>query len=207
MRPPISNYFGSPYYILPLLTSCPPTYYFFHPLVQVSLETVGVVISRDLAGPEVENAVAGVAAVSVPVVVVVVADSVAAFVVVFVAPVSVAAVFAVPAVVFAAVVSVADIFEPQAAVCIALAFEFSVPVSAVAVEVDSSERPSFFAFPNIDYYSSFSSSVEVAGWGYAGSPTGARTNHVLCSIFSNPVYIIIKTWNIVIITPTTVIIM
>ena len=40
--------------------------------------------------------------------------------------------------------------EPQASVDIAVAFAVLVPVSEVAVEVDSSGRPTFFAFPNID---------------------------------------------------------
>jgi hypothetical protein len=64
---------------------------------------------------------------------------------------------------FVAFVSVADVAEPQASVDIAVAFDFLVPVSVVLVEVDSSGRPKFFAFPNIDYYASSSSSVEVVG--------------------------------------------
>ena len=68
-----------------------------------------------------------------------------------------------PAVVFVAVVSVADAAEPQASVDIAVAFDVSVPVSVVVVEVDSSGRPKFLAFPNVDHYASSSSSVEVVG--------------------------------------------
>jgi hypothetical protein len=105
----------------------------------------------------------GVAAVSE------VAESGVAFVVVFAALVSVAdiaePVVDVVAVVVVepGVVFVADIAEPQASVDIARAFDALVPVSVVAVEVDSSGRPRSFAFPNIDYYSSSSSSVEVVG--------------------------------------------
>jgi len=68
-----------------------------------------------------------------------------------------------PWVVFVAVVSVADVAEPQASVDIAVVFVVLVPVSEVAVEVDSSGHPRFLSFPNVDYYSSASSSVEVVG--------------------------------------------
>ena len=90
-----------------------------------------------------------------------------------------------PGVVFVAVVSVADVAEPQVSVDIAVAFAVLVPVSVVVVEVDSSGRPKFFAFPNVDYYASSSSSVEVVGEESVHSPTGARTNYGLCSILSN----------------------
>ena len=68
-----------------------------------------------------------------------------------------------PGVVSVAVVSIADVAEPQASGDIAVAFVVLVPVSGVVVEVDSSGRPSFFAFPNIDYFARSSSSVEVVG--------------------------------------------
>ena len=68
-----------------------------------------------------------------------------------------------PEVALVAVVSVADVAEPQASVDIAVAFVVLVPVSVVVVEVDSPGRPKFFAFPNVDHYASFSSSVEVVG--------------------------------------------
>ena len=68
-----------------------------------------------------------------------------------------------PGVVSVAVVSVADVAEPQASVDIAVAFVVLVPVSVVVVEVDSSGRPRFLAFPNVDHYASSSSSVEVVG--------------------------------------------
>jgi hypothetical protein len=65
-----------------------------------------------------------------------------------------------PGVGFVAVVSVA---EPQASVDIAVAFDFLVPVSVVVVGLDNSGHPKFLAFPNVDYYASSSSSVEVVG--------------------------------------------
>ena len=68
-----------------------------------------------------------------------------------------------PEVVFVAVVFVADVAEPQASVDIAVAFDVLVPVSVVVVEVDSSGRPKFLAFPNVDHFASSSSSVEVVG--------------------------------------------
>jgi hypothetical protein len=68
-----------------------------------------------------------------------------------------------PGVVFVAVVSIADVAEPQASGDIALAFVVLVPVSVVVVELDSSGRPKFLAFPNVDYLASSSSSVEVVG--------------------------------------------
>ena len=75
--------------------------------------------------------------------------------------------------------------EPQASVDIAVAFVVLIPVSVVVVEVDSSGRPRFPAFPNVDYFASSSSSVEVVGEEFVHSPTGARTNYGLCSILSN----------------------
>ncbi len=72
-----------------------------------------------------------------------------------------------PGVVFVAVVFVVvvfvDVAEPQASVDIAVAFVVLVPVSVVVVEVDSSGRPKFLAFPNVDHFASSSSSVEVVG--------------------------------------------
>ena len=144
---------------------------------------MGVVILPGVAGPEVENAVVGVAAVSgvaepvVDVVAVVVVEPE----VVFVVDLEVSE----PEVVFVAVVSVADVAEPQASVDIAVAFDVLVPVSVVVVEVDSSGRPKFLAFPNVDHFASSSSSVEVVGEESVHSSTGARTNYGLCSILSN----------------------
>ena len=78
-----------------------------------------------------------------------------------------------------------EVSEPQASVDIAVAFDVLVPVSAVAVEVDSSGCPRSPAFPNADYYASSSSSVEVLGKESVHSSTGARTNYALCSTLSN----------------------
>jgi hypothetical protein len=75
----------------------------------------------------------------------------------------VASAIAGPVVDIAAVVFVADVAEPQASVDTALAFDILVPVSVVAVEVDSSGHPKFFALPNIDYFANSSNSVEVVG--------------------------------------------
>jgi hypothetical protein len=91
-----------------------------------------------------------------------------------------------PEVVFVAVVSIPDVSEPQASVGIAAAFVVLVPVSVVVVDVGSSGRPKFLAFPNVDHYASSSSSVEVVGEESVHSSTGARTNYGLCSILSNP---------------------
>jgi hypothetical protein len=188
-----------------------PTFSVLHPLLQVFPETLGVVIPPDVAVVAgVVAAVAGVPAVSeasepgvvsvadleVPEPgVVSVADlevfepgavSVADLEVFEPGAVSVADLeVPEPRVVFVAVVSVADIVEPQASVDIALAFDVLVPVSVVAVEVDSSGRPRFLAFPNIDHFASSSSSVGVAGEESVHSSTGVRTNYSRCSIFSN----------------------
>ena len=66
-------------------------------------------------------------------------------------------------VVLAAEPEVVFVSEPQASVDIAVAFVVLVPVSVVVVEVDSSGRPKFLAFPNVDHFASSSSSVEVVG--------------------------------------------
>jgi hypothetical protein len=79
-----------------------------------------------------------------------------------------------------------DVAEPQASVDIAVVFVVLVPASVVAVEVDSSGRPKFFAFPNICSSPNCPSSVEVVGEESVHSPTGVRTNYGLCSILSNP---------------------
>ena len=84
------------------------------------------------------------------------------------------------------VVSVVDVAEPQASADIAVAFDSLVPVSVVAVEVDSPERPRFLAFANVDHYANSSSSVEVVRKESVHSSTRARTNYGLCSILSNP---------------------
>jgi hypothetical protein len=68
-----------------------------------------------------------------------------------------------PGVVVVVLASVADVAEPQASVDIALAFDVLVPVSVVAVEVDSPGHPRFLAFPNDDHHASSSSSAEGVG--------------------------------------------
>jgi hypothetical protein len=90
-----------------------------------------------------------------------------------------------PGVVLFAVVSTADVSEPQASVGIPVVFDVLIPVSVLTVEVDSSGRPKFLAFPNVDHYATSSSSVEVVGKGSVDSSTGVRTNYGLCSILSN----------------------
>ncbi len=76
--------------------------------------------------------------------------------------------------------------ELQVSVDIAVAFVVLVLVSVVVAEADSSERPRFLAFPNVDCFANSSSSVELVGEESVHSPTGARTNFGLCSILSNP---------------------
>ena len=56
-----------------------------------------------------------------------------------------------------------DVAGPQASDDIPVPFAVLVPVSVVAVEVDSSGRPKFLAFPNVDHYASSPSSVELLG--------------------------------------------
>jgi hypothetical protein len=120
------------------------------PLLQVFLEAESVVVAE----PEVFALVFAAAELSPEVVVLVVEPEV-----VFVLDLEVFE----PGVVFVAVVSIADVAEPQAAVDIAAAFVVLVPVSVAVVDVDSSGRPKFLAFPNVDHYASSSSSVEVVG--------------------------------------------
>jgi hypothetical protein len=141
------------------------------------------VISPVVAGPEVENAVAGVAVFAF---VFVVELEVSEPGVVFVALVSVADVAEHQASADIAFQSVADVAEHQASVDIVLAFDVLVPASVLVGEVDSSARPRFSAFPNIDYFASRSSSFEVVGEEFVHSSTGVRTNYGLCSILSNP---------------------
>jgi hypothetical protein len=76
--------------------------------------------------------------------------------------------------------------EPQASADIAAAFVVLVLVSVVAVEVENSGRPKFLAFPNVDHFSSSSSSVELAGRESVHGSSGARTNYCLDRILSNP---------------------
>jgi hypothetical protein len=139
-----------------------------HPF-QSTLGTFTTAVS-EVSEPEVFIAVVFVALAFV--VLVVFVDIVFLVLVVFVVLVSVALVYLdivyldivfVALVAFVDLAFVADVAEPQASVDIALAFDVLVPVSVVAVEVDSSGCPKFLAFPNVDYYASSSSSVEVLG--------------------------------------------
>jgi hypothetical protein len=75
--------------------------------------------------------------------------------------------------------------ELQAFVDIAVAAVVLAAVSVVAAEVDSSGRPRFPAFPNVDYFASSSSSVEAAGWESVHGSSGAHTNYCFCSILAN----------------------
>ena len=172
---------------------CHPTFCVLPPLLQVFLEAVSVVAAVELQvfalvflaaalSPEVvvlaaePEAVSVVAELSLEVVVLAAEPEVVSVVDLEVSE---------SEVVFVAVVSVADVAEPQASVDIAVAFAVLVPVSAVVVEVDSSGRPTFVAFPNVDCYATSASSVEVVGDQSVHSATGARTSCGCCSILSN----------------------
>jgi hypothetical protein len=61
------------------------------------------------------------------------------------------------------VVLVVGAAEPQASADIAVVFVVLVPVSVAVVEVGSSGRPKFLAFPNVDHFASPSSSAELVG--------------------------------------------
>ena len=140
------------------LTYCHPTFYpvFLSPLFQVFLEAESVVVAE--LSPEVVSAVVEPEVVSAAAEPEVVSAAVEPEVVSAVAQPEV-----VSAVVEPEVVSVADVAEPRASVDIAVAFVVLVPVSVVVVEVDSSGRPKFLAFPNVDHFASSSSSVEAVG--------------------------------------------
>lgn len=84
----------------------------------------------------------------------------------------------------AAVFHIGDTAGPPASVDIASVFAVSVPASGIAVEVGSPERPSYFAFPNIVYYASSSSSVEVYGQESFHSSSGVRSSYGLCNNLS-----------------------
>ena len=128
---------------------CHPTFDVLPPLLQVFLEAESVLVAE----PEVFALVFVVAGLS-PEAVVLVAEPV---LVVVSQPVLVVE----PELLAAG--PVFDVAEPQVSVDIAVVFVVLVPVSVVAVEVDSSGRPKFFAFPNICSFPNCSSSVEVVG--------------------------------------------
>jgi len=107
-----------------------------------------------------------------------------------------------PGVVFVAPFSIVHVSGRQVSVHIHTVFAVSIPVSFVVEGVDIFRRSIFFLFPNIDYYSSFSSFVEDVDKESVGSPPMPMP--ITISIESSPtkVYIIIKIWDISIINPT-----
>ena len=88
--------------------------------------------------------------------------------------------------VFSAVAAVfpADTAEPRASADILAVFVVLAPVSDAVVEVDSPERPTFVAFPNVDCYATSASSAEVFGDQSVRNTTDAHTNYGFCSILS-----------------------
>ena len=148
---------------------CHPTFYVLPPLLQAFLEAESVAVAE----PEA-FALVSVAAELSPEAVVLVAEPE-----LLVAELSPEAVFVAAELSLEVVVLVAepvfvvgpvlvvepafDVAELQASVDIAVAFVALVPVSVVVVEVDSSGRPKFFAFPSICSFPNCSSSVEVVG--------------------------------------------
>jgi hypothetical protein len=69
-----------------------------------------------------------------------------------------------PGVFSVALFSTAHVSEPQASGGIPVVCDVLIPVSVVVlVDLDSSQRPRFLAFPNVDYFASSSSSVEGVG--------------------------------------------
>jgi hypothetical protein len=118
------------------MTICHPTSYVLPPRLQIFLEAESVLVAE----PEVFALVSVPAELSPEVVVLVVE----------------------PGVVLV-VVSFAGVAGPQVSVDIAVAFVVLVPFAVVVVEVDSSGRPKFLAFPNVDHFANSSSSVEAVG--------------------------------------------
>jgi hypothetical protein len=89
--------------------------------------------------------------------------------------------------VFPALVSTPDVSEPQASGDILALYDVLIPVSVVVwVDLDSSERPKFFAFPNIDPFPNPSSSFQVVGQESVRTSIGVHASDDLGSIFSNP---------------------
>jgi hypothetical protein len=85
---------------------------------------------------------------------------------------------------FVAAVFPADTAEPRASADILAVFVVLAPVSDAVVEVDSPERPTFVAFPNVDCYATSASSAEVFGDQSVRNTTDAHTNYGFCSILS-----------------------
>jgi len=146
-------------------------------------------ISPGVVAPEIGNAHVGAAAVSgvvAPEVVSVVLVAAARISVAPVADLSASADIAFAFDVAVVLAALADAAEPPASADIVLAFDVSAPASVLGAEVDSPARPRFFAFPNIDSCSSFSSYCEVARKESVHGPSGVRANDCLCSTLSSP---------------------
>ena len=86
---------------------------------------------------------------------------------------------------FVAPFSIVHVSERQVFVNTHIVFVVSSPVSVVVEGADICRRPTFFLFPNIDCYTSLSSSVEDLDNESVGNSTGARANDGPCSIFSS----------------------
>jgi hypothetical protein len=89
-----------------------------------------------------------------------------------------------PGAAFVAVVSVADVAEPRVSDNTPVPSAASAPVSAVVVEVDIPGHPTFFAFPNVEYYARSANSDEGVGDESVHSSTGGHTNYDFYSILS-----------------------
>jgi hypothetical protein len=68
-----------------------------------------------------------------------------------------------PEVLSEAVFVAADVAEPRASGDIAVPFVASAPFSVVVAGGDNPGHPRFLAFPNVDHYARYSSSVQAAG--------------------------------------------
>jgi len=82
--------------------------------------------------------------------------------------------------------ALADVAEPPGSSDIVPAFDVSAPAAVFAAGPYSSGRPRFFAFPNIDFFPSFSSYCEAARKESVHGPSGVRANDGLCSTLSSP---------------------
>jgi hypothetical protein len=83
-----------------------------------------------------------------------------------------------------AVVSVADVAAPRASGNTPVPSAASAPVSVVVGEVDIPGHPTFFAFPNVEYYARSASSDEDVGDESVRSSTGGHANYDFYSILS-----------------------
>ncbi len=138
-------------------------------------------IPPGVAGPEVENAVVGVAAVSEvaePGVAFVVGVAAGEPVVAFVVDLEVSELVFVAA-------DIADVSEPQASVDIAVVFVVLIPACVLVFEVDIPGPPTFFVLPKIGSFANSSSSAEIVDKESVDSSTGVHTNYGCCNNFSN----------------------